>query len=1323
MGYFWRRQVVVCFVLYRFFLPTLLTSCGFRVGKLRGLRPAERASARLQHLELKVLVVEEVCTRRAQRDRQVRHHVAVVPHPQLLGQPRLLLRVDGAVLARQRLGPPHHEHLVPLQLAQVLPVHDDGRVAPCVGGPLEVQRHELPRERVVQVHAGVHVLHVGQGVVARERQRLHAFLVTLLPVAAPLLAQARRRVEDVQRLLVAETLCQLELHERQVPEVVEGAHEGVQALRARVARVVQKRVGEGAAVADRDNVLLVRERLRPDLDGREVQLVDQVRRHHVALQLFVGGAGDLVRLELLAELCKGEHDDQLGDAVRTQRPEVHQQEACRVEDLHQLLLRQAERRLVEAVQERVRVVQLRLLPVLLEVGHTLVPLLGRLALLRRQPQVLRRQLPEVVRRRLVAALDDAVHSKLLDHAQRLPGAVRLLVRLLRVVEAVVERQPLGVGQEDVGGVGQALRRLQQLEGLVPLLHRDVQLHQVLRVADLLVRLAPVRVRVVAPEVLAAQTDGLHLRLAELAAHLDHPRQPPVLAHQRDRLHVVAGGQPEDGGVAGRARLLSPGGLAADEVLQVLVVRADLLGLLPHLQVRVHLDGLLLVSDLAEERRRLLVLALVREDLGQEDAVVDVRAAPVQLDLVEELDVAHVADADERLARGGEVQVRQRLHSQHAPVVLRHAEARDLVPAVVVLLLEVAVERRALRHVDGAHRHVQQAEDLRPLEAYNEALQLLLVDGEVAGLDVQRRVAGEGQHVLVLRVPCNRVRIALLEKQLLRVEAVHDALVVLVDDGQLVAAGRQVKATHRALQLDQVYGEGVVDEDLQHAAVAQPHQKRLALHGAADRLDVADAALQHPLPLRHAGEVVQDELAVEAEDDVLRGDDEQVAVELLHDALLQLVAHLVPVVGDQLVDVDLVGELHCEAVAVDGDLLHVVLAADLQLLLVHKLLDHHVRHVVSERVLVLVQAVHRGEAELVHRNQPVVRAHRNVVRVARLHAGLRPGAGPLLHGPHPVVHLRHRRQPHALLRPQRHLAVAAADEDVLAVAEVRHAARVEAEVPVAPDLLRGQVVERERLVPAPDGQDVEGLFARRVPRERPHGGRALHAQLLVACLVADRDDAVEVPEGQVLPVVRPRARKHLRRHLVLRHTLLLRRPQPEVRRRRRRQLLRRGVVRQALDRVGVLVLQDALGLGRPDDYHLVGSSRRKPLPVLAVRHAVHSVLVSLQAVDRVASRRVRGGVHEHPHAHRRDELGAVGPERHIVHRALPLRVLRYAVLPGGDGLHPCSEGPSRPVRRCLRPPPSPLASPRALLHNRGEKRKTGGGGSRVVSLRDPALCSQ
>ena len=82
---------------------------------------------------------------------------------------------------------------------------------------------------------------------------------------------------------------------------------------------------------------------------------------------------------------------------------------------------------------------------------------------------------------------------------------------------------------------------------------------------------------------------------------------------------------------------------------------------------------------------------------------------------------------------------------------------------VLLLLEVLVHGRGLRHLDGGHGVDVEREDLGAAEADDEALQLLLVHGEAARLDAQQPAAAEAQHLLALVVPRHAVRVRLLSK--------------------------------------------------------------------------------------------------------------------------------------------------------------------------------------------------------------------------------------------------------------------------------------------------------------------------------------------------------------------------------------------------------------------------------------------------------------------------------------------------------------------------------------------------------------------------------
>merc|ERR1719235_1472120 len=102
-------------------------------------------------------------------------------------------------------------------------------------------------------------------------------------------------------------------------------------------------------------------------------------------------------------------------------------------------------------------------------------------------------------------------------------------------------------------------------------------------------------------------------------------------------------------------------------------------------------------------------------------------------------------------------------------------------------------------------------------------------------------------------------------------------------------------------------------------------------------------------------------------------------------------------------------------------------------------------------------------------------------------------------------------------------------------------------------------------------------------------------------------AVVQAEREVQTVSSPRHAQYLRRRFVLRHTLLLRRPQPQIRRCTARKLLRHGVVSETLDAVHVRILEDALRLRGPDDDLLVRPARSELLALLRISNGEDSVL--------------------------------------------------------------------------------------------------------------------
>mmetsp|Transcript_15563 Transcript_15563/g.27637 ORF Transcript_15563/g.27637 Transcript_15563/m.27637 type:complete len:377 (-) Transcript_15563:149-1279(-) len=358
----------------------------------------------------------------------------------------------------------------------------------------------------------------------------------------------------------------------------------------------------------------------------------------------------------------------------------------------------------------------------------------------------------------------------------------------------------------------------------------------------------------------------------------------------------------------------------------------------------------------------------------------------------------------------------------------------------------------------------------------------------------------------------------------------------------------------------------------------------------------------------------------------------------------------------LVDQDLVGKLNGEAIPVDRNLLDIVLTPDPNLLLGHKVLDDDICHVVSVSVPVLVKSVHGGEDHLVHHDAAIVAADANVVL-----------PWPNSCRPDPILALAQVSEHHAVAAPELHLLVAAGEHKVLTTGEEVNAARLEVQLVLATGLLTRHLVEGNRLVPASHDQDVcrvcLGLY--RVPRQCPNGGCSHHIRLLLSELVSDANMAAEKAQSYVKAVICPRHGENLGVHLALRHRLLLRRPEAQVRGGAGGELLSDRVVRKTLDGLIVVILEDALCLVGPDDDLLVRTSGGELLAVPRVSHAENTFLVSFERVNEVA---IGGVVDQHSVSRRDDDLATVRFECDTPDTVTVLLPLRDLVLPQSHSPH-------------------------------------------------------
>mmetsp|Transcript_26127 Transcript_26127/g.60323 ORF Transcript_26127/g.60323 Transcript_26127/m.60323 type:complete len:444 (-) Transcript_26127:487-1818(-) len=442
-------------------------------------------------------------------------------------------------------------------------------------------------------------------------------------------------------------------------------------------------------------------------------------------------------------------------------------------------------------------------------------------------------------------------------------------------------------------------------------------------------------------------------------------------------------------------------------------------------------------------------------------------------------------------------------------MIGYTQARDLESVVEVFLLKVAVHGRTLRHIDSLHSDKVKAEDLRAAHTNHEPLQLLSMNRERPRLDSQRVLARVAHSVLEKRVPGNAVRIRVLEDLFARVHVEHNHVGSIVHDSELSSTGTEIQAADGRGVLHKLHWERVVHEDLEHPAVLQTNEQALASRGASNDLDVANDGVEHPLSLLHTLKIEELQLLLQAENDVNVCHDQQVAVQGLVDLLLDLVVHVVFILAGEFVHQDSIRELHGEPVLVHSDLLHIVAALDSHLLFSDQMLDNDIGHEVSVGITVLVQPVHGAEHQLVHGKGAVIASHRNIVLL---------GAWP--DTPHPVSALRDVSEAHAFLGPKRHLSVRATKAQILSVGKVAQGARVKIELPVLANLGATQLVERERLIPACNGNNIRRFVSGRVPRQRPHRGVALDLNLLNALLVANGNLAIEQTKRQMLSIICP-----------------------------------------------------------------------------------------------------------------------------------------------------------------------------------------------------------
>lgn len=276
--------------------------------------------------------------------------------------------------------------------------------------------------------------------------------------------------------------------------------------------------------------------------------------------------------------------------------------------------------------------------------------------------------------------------------------------------------------------------------------------------------------------------------------------------------------------------------------------------------------------------------------------------------------------------------------------------------------------------------------------------------------------------------------------MLRLDVIDEHAVEVIDDSDLLAVGRNIDDTDGSGLLDDGNREAIVDEDLEHASVLEANEDSLSLRRSTDCLHISDVRVEHPLAFKGPVERQKLDFLLENEHEMLRDHEKQVAINLLIDLLIRLVLHVVRVLARHTVYDDLFGELDGETVLVDGYLLDIIAAPDLDSGLSHQVLNDHVGHQLSIGITVLIKAVDSHEFDVVHRDQSIVSACEHIFRYwvdCRC--------------PYPLVELGYSTQKHAIFVPQGQFLVTATDCHVLTGRVKRYRAWIKSKVLITSEL--------------------------------------------------------------------------------------------------------------------------------------------------------------------------------------------------------------------------------------------------------------------------------
>jgi hypothetical protein len=173
-------------------------------------------------------------------------------------------------------------------------------------------------------------------------------------------------------------------------------------------------------------------------------------------------------------------------------------------------------------------------------------------------------------------------------------------------------------------------------------------------------------------------------------------------------------------------------------------------------------------------------------------------------------------------------------------------------------------------------------------------------------------------------------------------------------------------------------ESIVHKDLQDTSIFESNEHALLLRGTADYFDVLDLRVHDPLAFENAREGEQLDLLFEDKDQVLGHTEEQVAVYLLVYLFVGFVLHIVRILVRDRVDDDLLRELNGQTILINGDLLDVISAPDLDSGLSNQVLNNDISHELSVSISILIQPMNRIKFNRIHANGSRIRPCKDIL---------------------------------------------------------------------------------------------------------------------------------------------------------------------------------------------------------------------------------------------------------------------------------------------------------------------------------------------------------